>query len=343
MSKMMNSAHLKSMCGVATLCGAAIFSLFAVAFVGIAVSTDNWQHISVNRNELLTYVEQENDTKLLEEFYSDVRYFDRVEGLFRVCFPMKDKPPVDQTIYLNPVDEWCTNIEYYMQLLENGLIPEKVTKHAETWIHVARASIASFILYFAVMGVAYVIGFLGCWKVSSDKMIVTAVLMLFAFVFGISGMGLFHAAKHFEHYKVFDERMKFFQTWPRYLQETTQYTLGWSYIVSWLGIAFTLIASFLFTGAATALKMFKTDKSQDIQDELMNHAHEIVDHYSGTLRRFGSVASLRPQMQMHTVMYNPNLFPKDYQSLPHMPDDASYIDYNNSTQKLVREFKDSRL
>ena len=200
---MLNSSRLKSLCGVATLCAAAIFSLFAVAFVGIAVATDNWQHISVNRNELLTFVEQENDTQLLEEFHDDVRYFDRVEGLFRVCFPMKDKPPVDHhTIYLNPVDEWCTNIEYYMQLLENGLIPDKVTKHAEIWIHVARASIGAFVCYFAFMGVAYVVGFLGCWKVSHDKMIVTSVLMLFAFMFGVSGMGLFHAAKHFEHYKV---------------------------------------------------------------------------------------------------------------------------------------------
>ena len=31
-----------------------------------------------------------------------------------MCFPMSEKPPVDhQTIYLNPVDEWCTNIDLY--------------------------------------------------------------------------------------------------------------------------------------------------------------------------------------------------------------------------------------
>ena len=83
---MVDSTPFKSLCGVATLCAAAIFSLFAVAFVGIAFATDNWQHVTVNRNNLQVTVNTENDTKLNEEFYTDVRYFDRVEGLFRYGF-----------------------------------------------------------------------------------------------------------------------------------------------------------------------------------------------------------------------------------------------------------------
>ena len=61
-------SRLKNLCGVATLCAGAIFSLLSVAFMGIAFATNNWVHISVNRNELLQSIEAENDTKAIEEF-----------------------------------------------------------------------------------------------------------------------------------------------------------------------------------------------------------------------------------------------------------------------------------
>lgn len=171
--------------------------------------------------------------------------------------------------------------------------------------------------------------------------------------------------------------MKFFQTWPEYLQENTTYTFGWSYIVCWMGITLSLFAALLFGVAATTLKLFKiSEKAIDIEDELITHATEVVDHtYNHTLRRFGSVASLRGQIPpsiIQTVpmpmnMYNPSLIPnysKDYQSLPHISDEAtSYMDYNSdmkyltadrpnyviadrpngASNKMVRELKDSRL
>ena len=43
-----------------------------------------------------------------------------------------------------------------------------------------------------------------------------------------------------------DERLDFSQTWPDKLQEVTTYTYGWSFVVAWLGIVATLLASTFF-------------------------------------------------------------------------------------------------
>ena len=73
---------------------------------------------------------------------------------------------------------------------------------ATIWLHLARASVASYILYFAAMGVGCAVGLFGCWGMSSTKLIATSISLLFAFVFGVSGMGLFHAAHFYEVNKV---------------------------------------------------------------------------------------------------------------------------------------------
>ena len=105
---------------VNTLCIAAMSTLIGLSLVGIGFSTDNWKHISVNRIGVLTTL---NESKLetdQQDFLFDHRYFDRVEGMFRVCFPMEEKPRKRDDhvyLYLNTLQEWCTNIDYYMEHL----------------------------------------------------------------------------------------------------------------------------------------------------------------------------------------------------------------------------------
>eukprot|EP00093_Oithona_nana_P000767 00767.XXX_1370_261_1 [CDS] Oithona nana genome sequencing. len=191
---------------VNTLCIAAMSTLIGLSLVGIGFSTDNWKHISVNRIGVLTTL---NESKLetdQQDFLFDHRYFDRVEGMFRVCFPMEEKPRQRDDhvyLYLNTLQEWCTNIDYYMEHLTGPFtrISAKIS-FATIWLHLARASVASYILYFAAMGVACSVGLFGCWGMSSTKLIATSISLLFAFVFGVSGMGLFHAAHFYETNKV---------------------------------------------------------------------------------------------------------------------------------------------
>ena len=84
---MLHNPKIRRFFGVVTLCVAAIATLLALGFVGVSFATDNWKHISVNRNKLAQIVKEQNNTKLDDEFAQDYRYFDRVEGIFRVCFP----------------------------------------------------------------------------------------------------------------------------------------------------------------------------------------------------------------------------------------------------------------
>ena len=84
-----------SYCSVFSLCVAAIATLVSVAFVGIAFSTDNWLNSTVDRDNIQEFAETTSGNKNLMwklRLKSDIRYFDRVRGIFRVCFPHEVKP-----------------------------------------------------------------------------------------------------------------------------------------------------------------------------------------------------------------------------------------------------------
>ncbi len=119
-----------------------------------------------------------------------------------MCFPHGEAKPKDAGLYLNPVEEWCFNTDYYLKLLDQGLMPKRVTKNGEIWFHLARSAIAGFVLYFMWTGIAFVTGFLGCWRSNGDHLISTASLLLLAALSGAAGMGLWHWAKFYEMEKV---------------------------------------------------------------------------------------------------------------------------------------------
>ena len=196
---------LRRFLGVITLCMAAMTTLLSLGFVGISFATDNWKHISVNRPHLKLILDEKNLTESANfDLEKDHKYFDRVEGLFRVCFPMIEKPKKqqDDKIYLSPfLSEWCVNIEYFMEDFWAGDM-DKMTYFGNVYLNLARATIGAFITYFAIMGLTSVMGLMGCYQMSEAKLIWTASLMLFAFFFGAAGMGLFHATDFFERHKV---------------------------------------------------------------------------------------------------------------------------------------------
>ena len=240
-------------CSVITLCAAAIATLLSVAMVGIAFSTDNWLNITVDRENIKDFAETTTGNKNLWykiSLKSDIRYFDRVRGIFRVCFPHDERPeprrvpqdvpppplnilvhpegdnqkdsdgtqlPLTSTtdrrlpnpsLYLNPIDEWCTNIDYYMQLLDLGLLPPQLTHNGQIWFHFARTSVACFCLYFMFSAIACVSGLMGCWKASGDHLISTASLMLMAALSAAAGMGFWHGANFYEIERVSLSNMK---------------------------------------------------------------------------------------------------------------------------------------
>lgn len=82
-------------CSAVTLSISTIISVVAVACLAIGFSTDNWYEIRVDRNRTKQYLEFQ---QVPPEFDSDLRYFSRDEGLFRVCFT--DKKPKGGEFYI---------------------------------------------------------------------------------------------------------------------------------------------------------------------------------------------------------------------------------------------------
>ncbi|GFW33629.1 uncharacterized protein TNCV_2211611 [Trichonephila clavipes] len=71
-------------CSAVALSVATVSAVVALTCTSIAFGTDNWYEVRVNPdgNERLAS---------LQEFESDLRYYSRDEGIFRICFP--DKRP----------------------------------------------------------------------------------------------------------------------------------------------------------------------------------------------------------------------------------------------------------
>ena len=48
-------------------------------------------------------------------------------------------PGEKMVLYLNPLDEWCTNIDYFTYLLKLGEItPKRLSDEGQIWLHFAR-------------------------------------------------------------------------------------------------------------------------------------------------------------------------------------------------------------
>jgi len=326
---------MSTTCSVFSLCLAAVATMMSVAFVGIAFSTDNWLHVTVDRPRLEDYARSSMGTEAMREaLKTDTRYFDRVRGIFRICFPHGDKPePVvradsvvvkqrplragtNPSLYLNPIDEWCTNIDYYMQVLDHGLLPEQLTRDGQVWFHFARTSVAAFCLYFMFAAIACVTGLMGCWKASGDHLISTASLMLLASLFGSAGMGFWHGAHFYEVEKVYDARLEFFPTWPEVLQASTSFSIGWSYILAWIGVGVAFLASLAYSTAAICIRTELNSMKRKAENMIgAHHAHQNPGAHH--------------QICQHPQLFHPQFMPRPTSAAAHSYMGGSQISLNH--------------
>ena len=56
------------------------------------------------------------------------------------------------------------------------------------------------------------------------------------------------------YFQVLDASLNFYPIWPEYIKDRTAFTVGWSYIVCWVGLGLTLVASILFALAAICIR-----------------------------------------------------------------------------------------
>lgn len=95
-------------------------------------------------------------------------------------------------------------------------------------------------------------------------------------------------------FQVHDERLGFFLSWPEILQNSTAFTLGWSYIIAWIGVGLAMVASVLFMGSAVC---FKIEFRELEQREMMLRLQMAYPTHSILKQPNGSSVSLQFKLQ----------------------------------------------
>ena len=183
--------------GIGCLCFATYTAILALVLFGTAFATDHWKHTSVNRIKLEYLMKKSKAFDLNHDFYSENSYYDRVEGLFLVCFPNAEKPN-DDYFLKNIFGQPCVFKEFGLKLNFKSLSTE------EAWAAMNLLTIIFFGSYFVFVFVALVMGMIGVYGVSKpkdyskQKYRCSSILMGLAIVPALIGMGFFHATSFYE-------------------------------------------------------------------------------------------------------------------------------------------------
>lgn len=139
-------------------------------------------------------------------------------------------------------------------------------------------SICSFVSVFC----AFWTGLSGCWRRSAGAITATAILMLLTCLLAAGAMGLWHTVEFFEKEKVVGE--EFYQQWASVLRDNTRISYDWSYILAWAGVASSLIAAILLSGAAVCLRSEREKEEQlNLQYLMPGNCHSLSLSHTRTL------------------------------------------------------------
>ncbi|KPJ08259.1 hypothetical protein RR48_12998 [Papilio machaon] len=263
----------------------------------------------------------DNSQAILESLNNKYYFYTRTRGLFRVCYP-KERPPTVE-IYLSPVETHCSNVDYFIPDENNetkgfsddamnrlhmarstvalfivaflvlfiafwtGVVgcwkrsPGNITATAilmlvtyyteidvrgviefiHSMLHMARSTVALFIVAFLVLFIAFWTGVVGCWKRSPGNITATAILMLVTCLLSAGAMALWHGVEFYEKEKVVGE--EYYQQWPNVLKDNSAIWYDWSYILAWLAVGVSFGSSILFFSAAICLSKEKRREQQN--------------------------------------------------------------------------------
>lgn len=248
-------------CSAVTLSVATIISVFAVACLAVAFSTDNWYEIHVNRTRAANQLSLGGESGDMD---NDLRFFSRDEGLFRICF--KDKKPKSLETYTSPTQSQCVNIDYY---IPDDEVSDSFSDQRWERLHMARSVIALYVLAFIFIFLSFFTGIAGCWKRSHANLVSTGILQLLSALMDAGALGLWHAVQFYDYQKLQDKWS--YAAWPEILKEArvTDFVYGWSYILAWIGVAQCLMASIMFLSAARCIRSEKLDEQAKNMQYLM--------------------------------------------------------------------------
>jgi len=322
-------------CSLTVLCLGAVASLSAMALVSIGVTTDHWTLTRVDRTSVKEHGEGNN---------SGYMYYTRHRGIFRICFPEQVERPAESSpgLYLNLVDDWCYSREYYLSNLTQGVLrPQGISDHANTQLQLMRSTPVLLCAYLISMLFVGLLGLCGCWQQSANKLITTAAFQLISALVGACAMATWHAALFFEMEKVHDPGFPL--SWPLWLQEVTRVETSWSYILSWVGVCLTLIASLLTSAAAICLR---SRRSRDWEDDTMRMKLKMS-------RMFAQHAYFPPESRSSPA-YSDRNYPTMPANFPthHINNGAKLAEFENESfqrgervhdyRKVVSQLQDSK-
>lgn len=223
--------------------------ILGLLFLALSFATDNWLEFTVDRVELEKSLKTA-DPATQDLFNKHPTMFSRHFGLFRTCFLGKDAAFLDHKEFSSRVVDNICLWESGYQLGGRDPSTLRYGEQYERRTHLMRAHFGLHAAAIVLLVIAMISTACSCIR-SSDKWLqYSGLAILFAGVLAAGGMGCFHGYNYLEVYalKYPDFRAHYLNNAP--LQGYTLWTYGWSYIVGWIGVALTLIASALFMASA---------------------------------------------------------------------------------------------
>ena len=108
--------------------------------------------------------------------------------------------------------------------------------------------------------------------------------MLLTCLLAAGAMGLWHTVEFFEKEKVVGE--EFYQQWTNVLRDNTRISYDWSYVLAWAGVASSLIAAILLSGAAVCLRSEREKEEQlNLQYLMPGNCHSHLVNLSREKRK----------------------------------------------------------
>ena len=156
--------RMSQCCSLVVLCVGSVAAMAAIAAVGIAINTDHWSHVAVDRQAVRDHGMEES---------ADQIYYTRAQGLFRTCFTKDVRPPSGSPgLFLNSVENWCYEKNYGLsELVQGVLLPSDISHFGGIQLHLARSAPCLLIVYLFLMVIGGMIGLSGCWRQSSIRLL----------------------------------------------------------------------------------------------------------------------------------------------------------------------------
>ncbi|XP_064643565.1 uncharacterized protein LOC135497653 isoform X2 [Lineus longissimus] len=254
-----------------------LLTVMAVLCFGLSFSTDYWAMWNVDRTALKTYATANPSSDIATNLNTQKLYFTRYYGLWRTCYPGNETYQFLSTAQ-GVTDNYCLLVNY-----ELGEMAPNYSGTSEYWVMInLRRCSFGFMIAALVFGLlSCVAGTWGCWKATPSPNYIAGAMSLLGALFGGGSIGCFHGVHYLEQDVLSDAG--FYSTWPTTLKNVSSWSLQWSYIVGWVGVALILLTSVLFL-----VEGYNIQQSENRQKKRKN-SKRLHDYYS-EMDRKGSIS-----------------------------------------------------